>query len=127
MKNENQNSNGASSIYNEKNKMHDDFDDDDESNSQDYNDDSNMMDTTGYQPSPNISKTIKPFNQSNLKFNFWSIFINNQQFFPILKALIFPLKGKSLVKKYAKSVTVSRVTIYFRVIIEKRYAIQTLL
>ena len=68
MRNENQNSNGASSIYNEKNKIHDDFDDDDESNSQDYNDDSNMMDTTAYQPSPNISKTFKPFNQSNLKF-----------------------------------------------------------
>ena len=48
--------------------MHDDFDDDEESNSQDFNDDSNMMETTSVcQPSANISKTINSskINQSN--------------------------------------------------------------
>jgi hypothetical protein len=50
--------------------MHDDFDDDEESNSQDFNDDSNMMETTSVcQPTANISKTINSskINQSNLK------------------------------------------------------------
>ena len=69
IKNENQNSNFASSsTFHEKNKMHDEFDDDEESNSQDFNDDSNMMDTTSVcHPSANISKTMNSskFNQSN--------------------------------------------------------------